>query len=86
MFGKPDLEDKYTIQEEVSTLVIKGLQNLLQSTENAILPLKILQNLYMEHENLIEITLGKISVCFVEYIVRFLGKNSIEKEYILKNA
>ena len=40
----------------------------------------------MEHENLIEITLGKISISFVEYIVRFLGKNLTEKEYFLKNA
>ena len=60
MFGKPDLENKYNINESnrsILPLIIKGLQSIFSreptNEYEGLQPLKIIQTFYMQHDHLV---------------------------------
>lgn len=78
LFGRPDEENKYNITEKnefVVGYIINGFQRILlrepTSENDSILPLKILQNFYMEHDHMVRATLSPITICIVRYIFNF---------------
>jgi hypothetical protein len=58
LFGKPDRDNNYNVKgkEYVIDLIICAFNNIFsvnKTKNNAVLPLKIILNLYLEHEILI---------------------------------
>jgi hypothetical protein len=53
----------------------KILQTIPTSEENCTLPLKILQNFYIEHPHLVEVTLKQTAINILRYIFNFGSKS-----------
>ncbi|EGR31419.1 n-terminal domain protein [Ichthyophthirius multifiliis] len=81
MFGKPDLDEKYNYQPETIQIIKNALNNIFLTNKNEkIKPLKMLQNLFLEHEALIQFTLGEISLNLIQFIQKAYEKNKEEEE------
>ncbi len=68
IFGKPNMDNKYEIDlfnRPFLTFLIQAIMNIFnrppEISKNPILPLKILQMFYMEHDHLIAETLPELS-------------------------
>jgi hypothetical protein len=92
LFGKPDEENKYVITDKnefVVGYIINGFQKILSKEPtneiDCILPLKILQNFYMEHEHMVKATLSPIVLSIVRYIFNF-GKGKDYSSDIMKGG
>ena len=91
IFGPPDLENKYQIVEK-NEFVLKYLitafqaifQRVPQNSLQASLPLKVLQNFYMEHDHLVDKTLNELSIPFLSYIQRYSAPNNEFVEEVQK--
>jgi hypothetical protein len=82
IFGKEDEENRYTINEKnefVIPYLIHAFKQILQTIptqeDNCTLPLKILQNFYIEHPHLVEVTLKQIAMYVLRYIFNFGSKS-----------
>ena len=91
LFGPPDLENKYQITEKnefVLRHLITAFQAIFQrvplNSLQASLPLKVLQNFYMEHDHLVDKTLNKLSIPLLSYIQKYSTSNSEFMEEVQK--
>ena len=91
IFGPPDLENKYQIIEKnqfVLKYIITAFQAIFQrvpqNSLQASLPLKVLQNFYMEHDHLVDKTLNELSIPFLSYIQRYSAPNNEFVEEVQK--
>lgn len=78
LFGKPDMDNKYSItknREFVVELLIEALKRVFSveplDKVMAQQPLKIMQNFYMEHEHLVELTLSPLAISIVSYVYTY---------------
>ncbi len=59
--------------------IINAFKKILEkeptSEENCAVPIKILQNFYIEHPHLVELTLGEISINILRYIFNYGTKS-----------
>lgn len=74
LFGKEDEENRFLITEKnefVVEYITAAFQRIMSTVpsdeENCTLPLKILQNFYIEHPHLVEATLAQISTHVLRY-------------------
>ena len=81
MFGRPNGENKYVITEKnkkVLHYLIRAFKKIFEhdyTQEQATIPLKIMQNFYMEHDHLVEETLQELAVPIISYIYINSQKN-----------
>jgi len=78
IFGPADMENKYQITEKneiVLEYLITAFKKLFSRVPKdafqATLPLKVLQNFYMEHDHLVEQTLPHLSLYFLQYVYKY---------------
>ncbi|KRX02740.1 Armadillo-type fold [Pseudocohnilembus persalinus] len=78
LFGKADDDNRYNVSQEyefVIPLLKQAFKKVFEfvptSQENCTMPIKILQNFYMEHENLVDLTLKDISIDLGLYIYKY---------------
>ncbi|EGR30936.1 n-terminal domain protein [Ichthyophthirius multifiliis] len=76
LFGKPDRDNNYKINEEknafVIELIITGFCNIIQNEkQNFSLPLKIILNFFIEHELIIQFTLQKLTIPIIQHIYQY---------------
>jgi len=78
IFGPADMENKYQITEKnqivleyLITAFRKIFSRVPRDAFQATLPLKVLQNFYMEHDHLVEQTLPFLSIPFLSYVYKY---------------
>ena len=84
LLGKENEENVFEITEKnkfVLPFIVEAFKKILSfeptAEETCILPLKIVQNFYMEHSNLLESTVSEISIDILRYIYNFGSSGEI---------
>lgn len=91
-FGVPDSDNKSMITEQNKAIIdyiVKAMKQILKqhldAEQSAVLesqrqvPLKILQNFYMNHDYVIEPTIGKLSYKLIQFMLKFRGQKEFAK-------
>ncbi|CAK55597.1 unnamed protein product (macronuclear) [Paramecium tetraurelia] len=74
LFGKPDMDNKYQITEQNKDIlqhVANSFNKFLQqeaNEQNAVFPIKLLYNFFMEHDHMVELLIGQVSFNLIKYV------------------